>query len=541
MQKIALSMRSSTLIGLVALYFTLILNYAFYAKVLTIHPFTGAAGDYFLLTVPFFVFFVLNAVFQILALPLLHKVIMPALLIISAAIAYSEVFLDVYFTTDMLENVLQTNFAESSRMMTLPYIAWIVGFGVVPALLYLWVKVDYRVWYKEIGYRIGLIVLSAVVIVGIAKVFYQDYAGFVRNNKSVPALIVPSNFISAGINEIKRIREANMPYTQLGLDAAQEKPDDYRHFTVLVVGETTRAQNWGLNGYQPQTTPLLAARGKQIINFRNVSSCGTATALSVPCMFSGMGRDGYDAVKASHQDNILDVLQRAGVEVIWLDNDSGCKGVCERVLNKDITATNDPQYCKDGECLDNILLSYIDDVIKKTHKDTVLVLHTIGSHGPTYYERYSEQYRRFTPTCDTNEIQKCSNEQLVNTYNNGILYIDQFLDKVIAKIEAHPELEAAVYYLSDHGESLGENGVYLHGTPYAIAPEQQTRIPMIMWFSDRFRQNENIDFDCLERNAQQQSYSHDNLYSTLFGLMDMNPNTSVYKKELDIITQCKKP
>lgn len=534
------SLRSTTLIALVSLYFTLILNYAFYAKVLTIHPFTGAAEDYFLLTVPFFVFFVLNAVFQLLALPILHKLIIPALLIISAAIGYSEIFLDVYFTTDMLENVLQTNFAESSRTITLPYLLWILGFGVLPAILYLLVKINYHRWYKELAYRVGMIVLSAVVILGIAKGFYQDYAGFVRNNKSVPALIVPSNFISASVNEIKRIRQANMPYTQLGLDAAQEKPDDYRHLTVLVVGETTRAQNWGLNGYQPQTTPLLAARGDQVINFKNVTSCGTATAVSVPCMFSGMGRDHYDSVKASHQDNILDVLQRAGVDVIWLDNDSGCKGVCDRVQSKDITALNDPNYCKDGECLDNVLLQHVEEVIRNMKKDTVLVLHTIGSHGPTYYERYTPEYHRFTPTCDTNEIQKCTNEQLVNTYNNGILYIDQFLDKVIKKVDAHPELEAAVYYLSDHGESLGENGVYLHGTPYAIAPDQQTHVPMIMWFSERFRENEHIDFDCLRKNAAEKSYSQDNLYSTLFGLMDMNPSTSVYQKNLDIIAQCKK-
>ncbi|MFC0322732.1 phosphoethanolamine transferase [Gallibacterium melopsittaci] len=534
------SLRSTTLISLVSLYFTLVLNYAFYAKVLKLHPFTGATEDYFLVTVPVFVFFVLNAVFQLFALPVLHKIIMPALLMISAAVGYSEVFLDVYFTTDMLENVLQTNFAEASRTVTLPYILWILGFGVFPSLLYVLVKVDYRRWYKEIAYRIAMILLSVVVIAGIAKGFYQDYASFVRNNKSVPALIVPSNFISAGINEVKRIQQANMPYTELGLDAAQEKPDDYLHLTVLVVGETTRAQNWGLNGYQPQTTPLLAARGDQIINFKNVTSCGTSTAVSVPCMFSGMGKDNYDAVKAAHQDNILDVLQHAGVEILWIDNNSDCKGVCLRVPSKNIASSTDPKYCQDGECLDNILLDHIDDVLRNLKKDTVLVLHTIGSHGPTYYERYIPEYRRFTPTCDTNEIQKCTNEQLVNTYNNGILYIDQFLDKVIEKVSAHPELEAAVYYLSDHGESLGENGVYLHGTPYAIAPAQQTHIPMIMWFSDRFKENENIDFDCLRKNAAQESYSQDNLYSTLFGLMDMNPNTSVYQEKLDIIAQCKK-
>ncbi|WP_232842171.1 phosphoethanolamine transferase [Rodentibacter haemolyticus] len=253
-----------------------------------------------------------------------------------------------------------------------------------------------------------------------------------------------------------------MPYIEQDLLVTQDKPDPYRHITVLIVGETTRAQNWGLNGYKRQTTPLLANRGEQIINFRSVSSCGTSTAYSVPCMFSTMD------------------------------------------------------------------------------KDIVVVLHTIGSHEPTYHERYPAEYRRFTPTCDTNEINKCSNQELVNTYDNGILYIAQFIDKVITKLEQRNNVESAELYVSDHGESLSENGVYLHSAPYAIAPKEQTQVPMIMWFSSAFRQDEGIDFDCLRRNAKQQKYSHDNFYSTVFGVMDMSLVSDTYRPEKDILATCKK-
>ncbi len=534
-----LHLTSSALIALTALYFTLVLNYAFYSKVLTLHPFGGKAEDYFLLTVPFFVFFTLNAVFQLLALPLLHKIIMPLLLIISAAIAYSEVFLDVYFSTDMLENVLQTTPAESARMVTWQYLLWLAVFGVIPALLYVAVKVDYRRWFMEITYRIGAVVLSALVIVGIAKFFYQDYAAFVRNNKPVVNLILPSNFITAGINEIKRLRDANRPYEQIGLDARQAKPDPYRHFTVIVVGETTRAQNWGLNGYARQTTPKLAARGDDVINFRQVTSCGTATAVSVPCMFSYLNKDQYNGSKAEKMDNLLDVLQRAGVNIFWLDNNSDCKGVCLRVPNETVNMTL-KDYCTEGECLDEVLLRDFDKILNESTKDTVLILHTIGNHGPTYYERYTPEYRQFLPTCDTNQIQNCSNEQLVNTYDNGILYIDNFLNTVISKLEHRDDLESAVYYVSDHGESLGENGMYLHGTPYAIAPEQQTRVPMIFWFSNTWKKNEGVDLNCLRERAKTQTFSHDNLFSTVIGMMDMNLKTSVYHPQLDILASCKR-
>lgn len=532
---------STVLIGLLSLYFTLVLNYPFYAKIWQIQPFTGN-DDYFLLTVPFFVFLVLNACFQIIALPFLHRIVIPLILIISAAVSYNSTFFNIYFTRDMLTNVMQTTVAESSRLITLPFVAWILVLGVVPALLYLWTKLEYRSWGKEIVARLGAILFSALMLILIAAGFYQDYASFARNNKDISGLIVPSNFIGAGISKYKHWVRDNTPFQQLDLHAKQEKPDDYRHVTVIIVGETTRAQNWGLNGYSRQTTPLLAKRGDQIINFVDTSSCDTFTAGSVPCMFSHLSRAEFKSLKAQKTDNILDILQRAGIEVTWLDNDSGCKGVCDRVNYKNVTELNLPEYCRNGECLDNILLPEFDKVLAendKTGKDSVIVLHTIGSHGPTYYERYSPEYRHFTPTCDTNEINKCSKEQLVNTYDNTIVYIDQFIDKVIQRLEHRDELESAVVYVSDHGESLGEDGIYLHGAPRSIAPDVQTKVPFVMWFNKTWWQNENVDRDCLHHNAKTKRYSHDNLFSTLYGIMDMNTIDSSYREDDDIIRECK--
>ncbi|MFY1027365.1 phosphoethanolamine transferase [Actinobacillus seminis] len=532
-------MRSSTLIALVAFYFTVILNYPFYNKVLSLHPFTGAPEDYFLLTMPLFVFFVLNAAFQLLALPILHKVIIPLLIVISAAIGYNALFFDVYFTTDMLENVLQTTPAESMRMMTWQFITWMIVLGVLPAMLYLFVKINYRVIWKELLTRISLIVLSGVVVFGISRFYYQDYAAFVRNNKSTVALLVPSNFIAAGVNKIKLIRKANIPYQQIGLDIKQAKQDNYRNLMIIVVGEATRAQNWGLNGYSRQTTPKLAARGDEVINFKQVESCGTSTAVSVPCMFSVFTQKQYDSVKAEKTDNLLDILQRANSEVLWVDNNSDCKGVCLRVPNRTVKVENFPQLCIDGECLDETLLKDFEKEIDSTNKDMVLVLHTIGNHGPTYYERYSPEFKQFIPTCDTNEIQKCSNEQLINAYDNGVLYIDNFLDTLIAKVEHRKDLKTAIFYISDHGESLGENGVYLHGTPRAIAPTQQTHIPMIFWFSDTWKKNKPFDLACVKQKAETERFSQDNLFHTVLSMMDIDLTLSVYDKDLDILSSCR--
>lgn len=534
-----LTMRSSTLIACVALYFTVVLNYPFYRTVLEAHPFTGASGDFFLFTVPLFIFFVLFAVFQIFAIPFLHKIIIPLMLVISAAISYNEIFLGVYFNTDMLENVLQTNAAEASKLIVLPYILWIIFLGVVPALLYMMVKVNYRKWYKEILARLFCILISFAVIGGIYKTFYQDYASFIRNNKQVTHLILPSNWIASSINEVKRVREANRPYKQIGLDAKQVKPEGQkRRLLVLVVGETTRAQNWGLDGYKRQTTPRLAARGADVLNFKDVSSCGTATAVSVPCMFSVMDRSNYNGSIAKKQDGLMDILQRANVNTLWLENDGGCKGACDRIPHKNVTAEQLPEFCTDGECLDNILLQNFDkEITADKSKDMVLVLHTMGSHGPTYYLRTTKEFRKFTPTCDTKEISKCTNQQLENSYDNSILYIDQFLDQIIAKLQAHPDIDSAMYYLSDHGESIGEDGIYLHGTPYAIAPSQQTHIPMVVWLSKGLIKSDKLNEKCLQNEAAHGDVSQDNVFHSVLGLMDVK--TSVYNSKLDIFNTCK--
>ncbi|TCV84850.1 phosphoethanolamine transferase [Testudinibacter aquarius] len=532
-------MSSSKLLALLTLFFTVVMNYAFYKTVLALYP----NIDMFALSLPFAMFFILYAAFQILALPYLHKILMPLLLLLSASIGYNALFYNVYFDTNMLENVLQTSFTEASKLVTFSYILWIVVFGVVPSLLYVMVKVNYRTWYKEIGVRLLLIALSAAVIGGIAKFYYQDYASFFRNNKQVVNLIVPSNFIGAGINEVKRIQQANRPFEQIGLDAQQVKSDGQkRRVLVLVVGETTRAQNWGLNGYQVngqprQTTPKLAALGSELVNYPQVTSCGTATAVSVPCMFSVMDRSNFNSSVAQKQDNLLDIAQRSGINILWLDNDTGCKGVCDRVLTENLTGTNSAEFCRNGECLDDILLQNFEQRLQADpNKDLIVVLHTMGSHGPTYFERYTPEYRQFTPTCDTQDIAKCSKEQLVNTYDNGILYIDQFLDQVITTLKKQPNFDSALLYVSDHGESLGENGMYLHGTPYSIAPDEQTHVPAVFWASQGWQAQRNLDLSCLQKNANATAYSQDNYFHSILGLMQIK--TTVYNPTMDIFAGC---
>ena len=531
---------ATTLALVLALFFTA-LNYGFFRTVWQAWREAGGDGT-FLWSVPLFLFLCLNVVFHLLLLPFLHKIIIPLVLLLSAAVSYSVIFLGVYFDRAMLTNVLITTPAESAKLLTVPYALWLLALGVVPALLYLRVRVVYRRWWRELALRLGAVLLSLALALLLSHHYYQEYAAYGRNNHDLPHLIVPTNFIVASISKIKHQRRANRPYETVAADAHQQKTDPQRRVSVFIIGEATRAQNWGLNGYARQTTPRLAARS-DIINFTQVSSCGTDTATSVPCMFSVMDHAHYDEAHAEMQDNLMDIFQRAGIYVYWVDNNTGCKGVCNRIPNELITHRNLPEYCQGGECMDDILLTDFDKLIDSAQeKDAVLVLHTIGSHGPAYYARYTPEYRQFTPTCDTNEIHRCTNEELVNTYDNTLLYTDKFIADVIGRLEKRTDMASMVFYASDHGESLGENGIYLHGTPRSIAPKEQTRIPMIFWFSPAWLQEGDFDMQCLRQRAQSGSYSQDNFYSTLYALMRLDTQApgSTWQQALDIIQPCRR-
>jgi lipid A ethanolaminephosphotransferase len=256
-------------------------------------------------------------------------------------------------------------------------------------------------------------------------------------------------------------------------------------------------------------------------------------------MFSFMGRANYDENRATNQDNVLDVIQRSGINTQWIDNDGGCKGVCGHVPTISISTKTDSPLCDGEYCFDEILLPELEKALAKANgKDTMVVLHLIGSHGPTYYRRYPASHRKFTPDCQRSDIQNCTREELVNTYDNTIAYTDYMLSRIVNVLKVHTDqYNTNMLYMSDHGESLGENGLYLHGTPYAIAPKEQTHVPALLWLSDNYVRENRIDTTCLRKNAESEQISQDYLSHSLLGLT--NVTASVYKPELDFLSGCR--
>jgi lipid A ethanolaminephosphotransferase len=529
-----------TYIILFSLYIALALNIDFYRQAYALLPVNSLHNALVFLSMPVVAFAVMAIFLTLASIIRLEKLATTLFILLSACAQYFMMNFGIIVDRSMVTNILDTTSAESYALLSGQMIV-VLGFT---ALLFIalawWIKIKpaANLWRGTLTRTVTLVV-SAVLILLVAALFYKDYASLFRNNKELVKSLNPSNSIVAMNSWYFHHQMDNLPLVKIGEDAKQKavmKKGPRKNLTILIVGETSRAANFSLGGYDRETNPLLAK--DNVVYFPKTSSCGTATAVSVPCMFSNMPRTGYDESLAHHQEGLLDIIQRAGIQVLWNDNDGGCKGACDRVPHQDVTDLKLPGECIDGECYDDVLFHGLEQTIDNMRGDGVIVLHTIGSHGPTYYNRYPPAFRRYTPTCDTSEIQSCSQEQLKNSYDNTILYVDYIVDKAIKLLQSKQDkFTTSLVYLSDHGESLGENGVYLHGLPYTIAPETQKHVPMLVWLSDDYQKRYGINYSCLQKQAKENDYSQDNLFSTMLGLTGVE--TQEYRAADDLLATCK--
>jgi lipid A ethanolaminephosphotransferase len=465
--------------------------------------------------------------------------------------AYFMLSYGVVIDNTMLVNVLQTDFRESRDLISLKMILVVILFAAFP-LIWLWRKpvkkltAGQQILHNSLLFMMGLI-LAIIAVFPI----YQDFASIMRNNIQLRFLVNPLNsFYALGDVLLARDKKSATMLIPIGLDA-KIGPTHYTQpkapLVILVVGETARSENFGINGYGQNTTPHLKnlqdnRDGTGVLSsFNNVWSCGTSTATSLPCMFSHLGKTDYEKHEGNIE-NLVDVIQRAGFAVLWLENQSGCKGVCDRIPRVSTGSLTEPVECSSGECFDEIMLNKLSERLMKFSQDRlekgiVVVMHQMGSHGPAYYKRTPQAFKKFQPECNTSSLQDCSREQVTNAYDNTILYTDYFLSKVIQFLkDTEPHAETAMLYLSDHGESLGENNIYLHGLPYAIAPNVQRHIPWISWLSNDYLNRLKISSECLNQ-SKSKKMSHDNYFHTVLGLLDIQ--TSEYKLDLDVYAPCR--
>lgn len=459
-------------------------------------------------------------------------------LIVAAVLSHFTQTLGMHFDKTMLQNVLQTDAAEAADLVTVRLFLWLLVVGVVPSLL-VW-RVHLREtgspWWRTAWQPAVAVLMLAAVCVGVVASQYARYASAVRNHRVSFHTIAPVNVVTAGLAWVAQYRNARVVRAAFGTDAKQKYALKQPRLVVFLLGETTRAQNVGLNGYARDTTPRMRALSG--VYFPDTQSCGTSTAVSVPCIFSGMSRQNYAAGKARSQETLIDVIKRTGATVIWRDNDGGCKGVCDGAEFDDLNNARHPEWCPErGNCYDEVLLDGLEARLANASGDVFVVLHLKGSHGPAYYKRYPPSFERFTPACRSNDLAQCSEEEIVNAYDNTILYTDHVVGQTAAMLKRlDSKFATALLYVSDHGESLGEKGFYLHGLPYVMAPETQTKVPMFAWLSPKFIVLERWNSECVN-SANRVPRSHDAVFHTLLGLMGIS--TSVYDRTLDVFSSCK--
>ena len=485
----------------------------------------------------------LTAGHALLLLPVANRwTVKPLVGLAIVATAFATYFMQtygVYLDPAMLRNVLRTDPAEAGELLgwtLLPHLAVYAG---LPLLLLWRVQVLPRPWKRAAGVRAAALGLAFVAVLGAALAVFQPFAAWMRNHKEVRYLATPANLLYSTASVLASdARGAAKPRQPIGLDAtpgprmaARTRP----LVVVLVVGETARAANWGLNGSPRQTTPELAKL--PVLNFPAVTSCGTNTEVSVPCMFAPVGRRSYDEARIRGSESLLHVVARAGVGVHWRDNQSGCKGVCEGLPNDSVSSLNAPGLCNGERCLDEGLLHDLDARLAAAKGTQLWVLHMLGNHGPSYFRRHPPAFTRFQPECREDDLSRCSREEIVNAYDNTLLYTDHVLAALVAQLQARAQdVDVAMLYVSDHGESLGENNLFLHGVPYAIAPEVQTRVPMVLWMSEGAARSTAAEPACLRTRAAQPA-SHDHLFHTLLGLLDVR--TGLYEPAWDLAAGCR--
>ncbi len=531
---------------LLSLYLVAFTNMALWADIAQV----GGAPSLYLRSSGAMALLVLAGTTALLSFTAWSRGMRPVWFLLVVVAAFAQYFMLTYQTVmdpGMTANMLQTDPHEVSNLLTLRMLPMVLSVLVLPA----WALVRIRLLpmqpLAQIGRNLVLLALALATVAATVMVFSRDLAPLMRNNPLMRYRINPlATLYSTTLSVVRPLLQHNrklLPMTAgaaLGAThAAQSKPLLF----VLVVGETARADHFGLNGYDRDTTPALAAR--KVFNWTNVRSCGTSTLASVPCMFSPLGKSDFEA-RDDDYENLLDVVQAAGMNVLWLDNQSGCKGVCDRVPHAEpsesLTPAQRSVLCPGGECLDDTLLVNLNQRLEampvdKRARGTLLVMHQMGSHGPSYWKRSSAASKRFLPECKTQVLAECSHAELTNAFDNSIAETDAFLGHTIDWLKTQaPSYDTGMLYVSDHGESLGEFGLFLHGAPYRVAPDVQKHVPMVAWFAPGLMAREQISDRCLRASADA-PITHDNLYHSVLGLLDVASPS--YHLEADAFAACR--
>ena len=397
----------------------------------------------------------------------LGQVILALFFIISAFCLYFIITYGVIIDESMIGNVFNTKYEEASGFLSYKMILYVLGLGVLPAIYILRVKILWDPLRKGlIRAAISLLFIILMVFLNASNWLWID-----KHSKQLGGLAMPWSY-SVNI-PLLFIHRSQKNQKEIPLPTAKVR-DSSKAVFVLVIGESARRENFSLYGYPKNTNPLLSTR-KGVKTYLATSDATYTTA--------GVKSILEDRKSSKLYEILPNYLYRSGVDVVW------------RTTNWGEPPVHVPDYenkpaleklCKGANCrYDELLLTGLKERIRSSKKSKVLIiLHTSTSHGPTYSKKYPPKFEKFRPVCNSVELGECPAETLINAYDNTIVYTDYILATLIDDLQDLPEYKSAMLFVSDHGESLGEKNLYMHGLPISIAPKQQYEIPFIAWSSD---------------------------------------------------------
>ena len=416
----------------------------------------------------------------------------------------------------MMGNVLNTDWAEAGSLFHPKLLLYLLLLGAAPCWFLSKIHIQRTDWLNRLKLPFLVLLIGVGWIYANAKTwFWID-----KNFKKLASITMPWSYT---INASRHYFDYLSASREQTLLPTAHFETNEPAVVLLVIGEAARAQNFSLYGYRRDTNPLLAESG--VIALPRAHACTTYTTGSVRCILSHVNPSSLNSYEP-----LPNYLHRYGIDVIWRTKNWG-----EPPLKIDSyqRAGDLREDCQGNSCeYDEVLLSGLEKRIRSSTKKRIfIVLHQRGSHGPSYYDLYPLQFEVFKPVCKSVDLSQCTSASLVNAYDNSILYTDYFLHQAIGVLKAFPKIASVLIYISDHGESLGEYGLYLHGTPYSIAPDFQKVVPFLIWMSDAFKQRKGISKDQL---APQESYSQANVFHSVMGAFDMR--SEIYNPRLDIFS-----
>lgn len=475
-------------------------------------------------------FFVFIILYSVLLVRPAAKFLMSFFIVGNAAAFYFMKNYGIVIDEFTIHNLAAASANEIRSFLNADFFFFLDIAGLIPVLLLCRTKIDTPPLRDEIKERIFLAAVSFLGLLWTGRHLLP-----VKENPDILLSLLPTNYILSGMSFADLAVNPFAPRkTDLeGTVNRYWKDNGRKNVFVVILGESARAANFSLYGYKRDTNKALKPYIDDMLVFPPAQACGTQTLISVPCLFSFHNRKDFMEKRAwrrvLYEGNVLDTLAHNGYHVLWRENDYGCFDVCNRITTE--------EFCGGGGCLDEVLQKDLSQRISEINDNAVIILHHGGSHTP-YHKRYPSDFDIFRPSCADASAISCKRQQKINSYDNSIIYTSHLMSRLFEDLKKlQNKYNVIVFYTSDHGESLGEDGIYLHAAPYETAPSYQKEVPFLVWIPEKTRRNMNYDRNCLRR-KQKENVSHDNFFHSLLGAAGII--TKDYIPSLDIFSGCHK-